>query len=74
MLKYALFFYQKLVVDMTRAGFELNTYDPCLLKKMVEGEQKTVVFHMDDMKVLHKSDKAITKVIEYLDGIYPGLK
>ena len=34
----------------------------------------TVVFHVDDLKVSHKSNKAITKVIEYLDGIYPGLK
>ena len=29
----------------------------------------TVVFNVDDMKVSHKSDKAIKKVIEYLDGI-----
>ena len=29
----------------------------------------TVVFQVDGLKVSHKSDKAITKVIEYLDGI-----
>ena len=34
----------------------------------------TVVFQVDGLKVSHKSDKAITKVIEYLDGIWPGLK
>ena len=34
----------------------------------------TVVFHVDDMKVSHKSNKATVKVIEYLNGIYPGLK
>ena len=33
----------------------------------------TVVFHVNDLKVPHKSNKAITKVIEYLDGIYPEL-
>ena len=34
----------------------------------------TVVFHVDDMKVSYKIDKAITKAIEYLDGVYPGIK
>ena len=29
----------------------------------------TVVFHVDDLKVSHKSGKAITKLIEYLGGI-----
>ena len=33
-----------------------------------------VVFHVYVMEVSHKSDKAIIKVIEYLDRIYPGLK
>ena len=34
----------------------------------------TILFHVNDLKVSQKSDKDITKVIEYLDGIYPGLK
>ena len=33
-----------------------------------------VLFHIDDLKLSHKRDRDITKVIEYLDGIYPGLK
>ena len=34
----------------------------------------TVVFHVDDLQVSHKSNKAIKKVIEYIDVIYPGPK
>ena len=34
----------------------------------------TVVFHVDNLKVSHKIDKAFTKVIEYLGEIHPGLK
>ena len=34
----------------------------------------TGVLHVDDQKVSHKIDKAITKVIQYIDGIYPRLK
>ena len=74
MLKYALLLYLKLVGYLTRSGFKLNLYDPCVMNKIVEGDQITVVFHVDDMKELQKRDKTITKVIEYLDGIYPGLK
>ena len=38
------------------------------------GEQMTVVFHVHNMKVSQKIDKAFAKVIEYLDEINPGLK
>ena len=58
---------------MTREGLKLNPYDPNVMHKIDWGDQMTVLFHVDDLEVLHKSDKAITKVIEYPNGIYPGL-
>ena len=63
MLKYTLLFYLKLVGDLTREGLKINQYNPCVMKKIVGGEQTTVVFHMDDLKVSHKINKDITKVI-----------
>ena len=74
MIKPALLFYLKLEGDLKRAGLKINLYDPCVPNKIVEEENMTVVFHVNDLKVSQKSDKDITKVIEYLDGIYPGLK
>ena len=73
-IKSALLFYQDLVVGMKRAAFKLNTYDLCVMNKIVRGNHMSVVFHIDDMKVSYKSDKAVKKVIEYLNGVYPGLK
>ena len=73
-LKSALLFYMKLIGDLKISGFKLNLYDPCVMNKIVGGEQMTVVFHMYDMKVSYKIDKAITRAIEYLDGVYPGIK
>ena len=73
-LKSVPLFYLKLVGDLTRAGFKINSYEPCVMEKIVGGEHMTVLFHMDDLKVSHKIDKAITEVIEYLDGAYPELK
>ena len=72
--KPALLFYLNLVGDLTRAGLKINPHDPCVMNKIVGKEQITVMFHVENLKMLHKSDKAITKLIEYLDGIYPGLK
>ena len=37
MLKSALLFYLILVVDLTISGLKLNLYDPCTMKKNVEG-------------------------------------
>jgi hypothetical protein len=74
MLKSALLFYKKLVGDLEGAGFKLNPYDPCVANKIVNGTQMTVIWHVDDLKISHKNPEAVTKVIKYLDGIYPGVK
>lgn len=73
MLKSALLFYLKLLGDLTKAGFELNPYDPCVANKMVGGKQLTVAWHVDDLKISHENPAVVDRFIEYIDGIYPGL-
>ena len=73
-LKSMLLFYLNMVGYLEISGFKLNPYDPCMMNKIVGGEQMTVVFQVGDLKVLHKSKKSVTKVIDYLGGIYPVLK
>ena len=34
----ALLFYEQLVTDMRDKGFELNSYGPCVTKKMIGGK------------------------------------
>ena len=53
LLKSALLFYRLLVGDLTKNGFILNSYDPCVANKMVDRKQMTVIWHVDDLKVLH---------------------
>ena len=50
MLKSALLFYQKLVADLTALGFTLNPYDPCITNKTINGTERTVLWHVDDLK------------------------
>ena len=70
MLRSALLFYRKLVKDLKEYGFEINPYDPCVAKKMVNGSQMKVVCHVDDLKVSHKSEFEITRFTYYLISIY----
>jgi hypothetical protein len=69
-LRSALLFYEKLVGDLKSQGFEINPYDPCVANKTVAGKQFTLTWHVDDIKMSHKDPKEITKVIEWLKGIY----
>eukprot|EP00956_Cyclotella_meneghiniana_P009212 scaffold12647_cov40-Cyclotella_meneghiniana.AAC.1 len=70
LLRSALLFYLKLVKDLTDFGFELNPYDPCVANKVVNGTQMTVVWHVDDLKVSHKSKDEIMKLVGYIKGKY----
>jgi hypothetical protein len=69
-LRSALLFYEKLVRDLTSQGFKINQYDPCVANKLVNGEQFTLTWHVDDIKMSHKDSNEVTKVIEWLKGIY----
>ena len=50
----AIIFFNKLSKHLTDHGFVQNEYDMCTFNKMVNGEQITVQFHFDDLKVSHK--------------------
>ncbi len=41
-MKSALLFYQKLVLELKSMGFVFNQYDPCIANKIVDGHQLTL--------------------------------
>eukprot|EP00804_Cyclotella_cryptica_P012917 CCRYP_002269-RA/>CCRYP_002269-RA protein AED:0.38 eAED:0.40 QI:0/0/0/1/0/0/2/0/194 len=51
-------------------SFKLNPYDPCVAKKMVDDSPMTVVWHVDDLNVSHKSAAAIDSFVRYLKSKY----
>ena len=73
MLISALLFYRKLEKYLEEYGFGIKLYEPCVANKMVNGSQMTVVWHVDDLKVSHKSEFEITRFADYLISIYVGL-
>jgi hypothetical protein len=68
MMKSALLFYRKLVADLRSIGFELNPYDPCVANKVIDGEQMTICWHIDDLFISHKNPDMVTNMIHWLQA------
>ena len=67
LLRSALLFYKKLVAELETKGFKLNPYDPCIANRTVDGNQMTVCWHVDDLKVSHVDPEVVTKFGEWLN-------
>jgi hypothetical protein len=48
----AILFYKKLSKQLIDWGYEPNCYDRCTFNKMIDGNQITIHFHVDDLKYL----------------------
>ena len=70
MLQSALLFYKKLRRDLEKVGFVVNPYDPCVANKVVDGSQMTVVWHVDDLKILHVKKKCVDNFIDWAKSMY----
>ena len=70
MLRSAMLFYKKLRGHLEGKVFEVNPYDPCVANKLVNGSQMTVCWHVDDLKISHIEEDAITDFCTRICGIF----
>ena len=70
MLKADLLLYKRLRSDLENMAFKINPYNPCVSNKMVNGHQMTIFWHVDDLKVSHKYENAVTALAEKLAELY----
>lgn len=64
-------FYKKFKGEHEDYIFIMNPYDPCVFNKTTsDGNQHTVIFHVDDGLTSQKDPKENTKLLKYLNGIY----
>ena len=70
LLQSALLFYRKLRAELEDFGFTINPYDPCVAKRIINDSQKTVTWHVDDLKISHKDSREVTKCIKHFGDIY----
>jgi hypothetical protein len=62
----SLLYYQKFDKSLADIDFVINPYDPCVANNMIEGDQMTICFHVDDFKLSHRKTKVMDSMIEYL--------
>jgi len=41
----------------------LNPYDKCVVNKKINGEQCTIIWHVDDLKLSHVEKKVVDNII-----------
>ena len=62
--------YKKMVVELIECGFKLNPYDHFVTKKIINGLQMTVTWHVDNLKRSNVEPVKTTKMIFCLTTIY----
>jgi hypothetical protein len=67
-MRAARLFWEWLSRQLVDWGFALNPYDSCVVNKMVDNKQLTVVWHVDDLKISHVSAKVVDDFIADLDS------
>jgi ABC-type transport system involved in cytochrome bd biosynthesis, ATPase and permease components len=72
-LKAARLFYEDLSGHLEDMGFEANPYDPCVMNRNIQGSQCTVAWHVDDLKISHKSQAIVDRMLKRLSDIYGDL-
>jgi hypothetical protein len=64
----AILFYEKLSKQLVDWGYEPNCYDRCTFNKMIDGNQITIQFHVDDLKISHMKQSVIDSVLKDSTG------
>ena len=64
----ALIFWHKLTSKLIEWGFTINPYDWCVANKQIDGQQCTLVWHVDDMKISHGDSKVVNRIIKMLEA------
>ena len=67
-LREARLFWQKLSKQLIDEwGFTPNKYDDCVVNKMINRQQMTVVWHVDDLKVSHVDAAEVEKFVQHME-------
>jgi histone deacetylase 1/2 len=66
--------YDLIVATLESIGFARNPVDPCVLNKMKDGVQCTVVIYVDDLMVTSKDSQMIDEVMNTLKTKFQGIE
>jgi hypothetical protein len=73
-LQATMLFWKDLTRYLMEQGFVLNPYDSCVANKMIDGTECTVLWHVDDLKILHVKQEVLEDLITVLNERYGKLE
>ena len=50
--------------QLEKWGFTINPYDICVANQNINGNQCTILWHVDDIKISHADENVVTEIIE----------
>jgi hypothetical protein len=51
---------------VTTLGFESNPFDKCVVNKVIDGSQCTIIWHVDDLMLTHVSQDVLDQIVSEL--------
>ena len=70
-IKAAKLFWEKMTNHLVKDwGFTINPYDSCVVNKMINGKQWSIVWHVDDLKISHVSEEVVDNVIDLMNHVF----
>jgi hypothetical protein len=69
-LKSALLCWKHFSGNLIKRGYILNPYDSCVANKEIDGSQFTIIWHVDNLNLSHKSNQVLDNEVKYLESIY----
>ena len=69
----SLLYYRKFTKSLTDIGFKINLYNPCVANKIIDGQQMTICYHVDDCKFSHRRSKFNNRIIKWLRQEYESI-
>ena len=67
-LQAALLFWKLLSKKIVKWGFTSNPYNWCVSNKMVNRNQCTILWHVDDLRISHVNSNVVTDMINTIDA------
>ena len=54
-------------------GYQINEYDWCVMNKIIDDKQCTIIWYVNDPKTSHVNPAVISSVLDYIDAEYENI-
>ena len=69
-LRAARLFWETLSGKLQEWGFTINPYDSCVANKVIEGQQCTITWHVNDLKISHVAEHVVRSIIQKIQDAF----